>query len=401
MMTRMRIAMLIALIAASAPPMLYGQVWKQVNDTLEYTINCFYENDGVLFAGSRLGLFRSTDFGVEWSSASFPWQNWVGLIERKGYLFAASSGIGMYRSSDNGLSWHSVRNGLEGNELASVSTTGDTLFVGTEGDGVFRSTNNGDSWLPAREGVEYIDFNCFLVHQGTLFAGTGDGVWRTTDNGDHWSRIKGMESQGVNCLALFNDILFVGSGRVYRWDNERDTMLSSELLGPITGIAEAYNKYIFAATGSSGVLVSRDTGATWEHINTGLTNRKTSTLARFNDKLFVTASDGGMWTLDLEVFLGVEGNDIAPRPTFPSPRITPNPASERATARYILDKPSSVRIMIYDALGRIVARPVDGVIQESGEHQVVVPTEGLASGVYLCSVEAGGVERATQFVIMR
>jgi hypothetical protein len=81
--------------------------------------------------------------------------------------------------------------------------------------------------------------------------------------------------------------------------------------------------------------------------------------------------------------------------------IQPNPASTSTTVRYQIDRRTPITVTIYDALGHIVSQPVADAIQETGEHQIVVATDGLAAGVYLCSVNAGGVERAVRFVVVR
>jgi hypothetical protein len=49
----------------------------------------------------------------------------------------------------------------------------------------------------------------------------------------------------------------------------------------------------------------------------------------------------------------------------------------------------------------MVAQPVAGALQEAGEHQIMLPTDGLAAGVYLCSVNVGGVEQTVRFVVVR
>jgi hypothetical protein len=40
-------------------------------------------------------------------------------------------------------------------------------------------------------------------------------------------------------------------------------------------------------------------------------------------------------------------------------------------------------------------------MQEAGEHQIALSTDGLAAGVYLCSVNAGGMKQTVRFVVVR
>jgi hypothetical protein len=40
-------------------------------------------------------------------------------------------------------------------------------------------------------------------------------------------------------------------------------------------------------------------------------------------------------------------------------------------------------------------------MQEAGEHQIALPTDDLAAGLYLCSVKASGVAQTVRFVVAR
>jgi hypothetical protein len=69
----------------------------------------------------------------------------------------------------------------------------------------------------------------------------------------------------------------------------------------------------------------------------------------------------------------------------------PNPFQDRATLRYELPEAASVRIVVYDLLGREVAVIVDGELG-AGRHAAVLDGRALAAGVYVVRMTAG--ERA-------
>lgn len=62
--------------------------------------------------------------------------------------------------------------------------------------------------------------------------------------------------------------------------------------------------------------------------------------------------------------------------------VFPNPARESATLVFVLDWPADVRLVIYDVLGREVARLTDGIL-DAGHHEVVFDASDLPSGMYL------------------
>lgn len=73
--------------------------------------------------------------------------------------------------------------------------------------------------------------------------------------------------------------------------------------------------------------------------------------------------------------------------------ITPMPSVAAATLRFTLGTDTPVRVTLHDLLGREV-RAVEYGTLSRGNRRVALPTDGLASGVYLCRVSAG--ESATR-----
>ena len=74
----------------------------------------------------------------------------------------------------------------------------------------------------------------------------------------------------------------------------------------------------------------------------------------------------------------------------------PNPFTGHTSVRFSLAERSEVRVMVYDMLGREVARLAEGV-REAGSHRARLSSRGLAAGVYViqATVEsAGGQETA-------
>jgi photosystem II stability/assembly factor-like uncharacterized protein len=67
----------------------------------------------------------------------------------------------------------------------------------------------------------------------------------------------------------------------------------------------------------------------------------------------------------------------------------PNPFNPSTTIRYTLGEPGEVSLRIYDLTGREVAT-LTSAVESAGEHQVSWNAAGMASGVYLCRMEASG-----------
>jgi len=59
-----------------------------------------------------------------------------------------------------------------------------------------------------------------------------------------------------------------------------------------------------------------------------------------------------------------------------------------------------VRVVIYDVLGREVARLVDGEMS-AGYHRIVWNATHLPSGVYVCRFEAGTFQATRHMLLLR
>ncbi len=218
--------------------------------------------NGNIFANNRSdGVFRSVD-GVHWTAvntglANLDVRNVV--INSSGTLFAAMLG-GVSRSTDNGDSW--VLTGFtQGADIIHVNPSGH-LFVGTEFDGIFRSTDDGVTWVSASVGFP-VSRQVFDIathpSTGDMFTSSFDGTFRSTDNGDNWTNI--------STATAFVGFVFNASGDIFA--------------GTLVG---------------EGVFVSTDAGATWQAVNTGLTDLALRALAvNSAGILFVGTAAGGVF----------------------------------------------------------------------------------------------------------
>ncbi|HET6569743.1 MAG TPA: T9SS type A sorting domain-containing protein, partial [Rhodothermales bacterium] len=80
----------------------------------------------------------------------------------------------------------------------------------------------------------------------------------------------------------------------------------------------------------------------------------------------------------------------------------PNPFTPATgtTIAYELAQSSRVRISLYDLLGRRVAEVLDEQ-EEAGPHSVRFDGAGLASGTYICRIDAGGLRTHHRVVLVR
>jgi hypothetical protein len=78
----------------------------------------------------------------------------------------------------------------------------------------------------------------------------------------------------------------------------------------------------------------------------------------------------------------------------------PNPFNPQTTIGFALPQSGQVRLVVYDVLGRAVARLVEGTLA-AGRHEVVFDASGLPTGVYLYRLEADGFVQVRRMLLVK
>ena len=78
----------------------------------------------------------------------------------------------------------------------------------------------------------------------------------------------------------------------------------------------------------------------------------------------------------------------------------PNPFNSSTIISYVISVTEHVKVTIFDLLGRQVSTLLDGV-QNPGNHSVHWDASGLATGMYLCRLQVGGVSFSNKLLLIR
>jgi len=84
--------------------------------------------------------------------------------------------------------------------------------------------------------------------------------------------------------------------------------------------------------------------------------------------------------------------------TIKSLSLYPNPTNGNSTLSYTLAEPGQVSIGIYNSQGQLI-KAFDQGIENSGEHQRMLPTESLPKGIYFVRIGTGSTKRSIRMVI--
>ena len=253
----------------------------------------FLASDRTLYAIAKTGLYRLTEEADAWSfvSTSGPKREFNRVMaEREDTLYLLTSDE-LLVSIDEGETWTSLGARPEGHAKALIITdTAIYLVLQTE---VFRSEDVGNHWEPIGKDLQAdnvpVDkagnpnFRIWdaLAIDNTLFVGTSQGLFRFTDD---WEKLPVPTSHGIKSLAATEDRLYVGTiaspphgphAAVFYSTDRGDFWID------ITPNTREYPVKIITAVevvpagdtlmlkGSSGVLLSNDSGETWTDPNPG------------------------------------------------------------------------------------------------------------------------------------
>lgn len=247
-----------------------------------------YAANGSIYLGVEYGdpgilggaiVLKSTTAGASWSPLAVqpPTLFGVSILASSPAdpqrLFV-SDGNGVDTSADGGATWSTLALPVSGAGCVQVTaltphpTLPLALFVGCRSSGVHFTTNIGapawTAWTPANglttNSVDPVQSSAIAVHPSypttpTVYVGTTyGGLFRSTNGGNAWSAInQGFESGNIRALAT----------------HPRDTGSEAVILAG----------YGDAATTSTAIYKSQNSGLTWDAANSGLRAEQIRSLA--------------------------------------------------------------------------------------------------------------------------
>ena len=257
------------LIDPEDPHILYAQACKGTFDLCSWTV------------------YKSTDGGDSWEEASTGLPEDSSLIaidpQRPGVLYAGTR-AGLYRTTNGGASWTLLSSRITGlNNLAFDPRDGVIYSGGL--DGVLKSVDGGATWVSSNSGLIATDIWALAIDPqlpGTIYASTHiDGVTlaKSTDSGATWSDIGSGLPVGSRLFSLAVDPrtgalygatnsglvggIFKSTDGGANWVNTGAPISQPSVLA-----MDPQNPAILYAAGGFGSLFkSTDAGRSWDQVN--------------------------------------------------------------------------------------------------------------------------------------
>jgi photosystem II stability/assembly factor-like uncharacterized protein len=375
--------------------------WSEIDGLRGQSIRAFAQapsNPRMLFAGTLDGVFRSTDGGANWTPISPPGDQEIHNVESlavdpadPNIVYAGTWHL-PWKTTDGGATWHSIKQGMiDDSDVFSIiidPAQPSAVFL-SACSGIYSSVNAGELFQIIK-GIPSTARRTRVLKQDpanrdVVYAGTTEGLYKTMDGGKTFQRMTGPD-------VIVNDV-FVDPRDPNRvlLATDRSGVLSSRDAGASfaaanDGFSERKVEALLVDSGNparlfagvandksyGGVFVSTDGGASWDHIGEGLDGRDVFALAQAPDGTVLAGTNSGIFALDAGA--PASGTSWRPRNTIQN-ALARNTSAIRKVRRVPKEKQATLEKQTRDK-----ARELDGrvyALDLSGDAWLASTSSGL------------------------
>jgi photosystem II stability/assembly factor-like uncharacterized protein len=375
-----------------------------IDDSDVMTLSVDPRHPEIVYATACTGIYKSVDAGAQWIKLrGIPYSSRrtrAFAVGRDRKLLLAGTTEGLWLSENGGGTWQQTTP----KELivnAVVARRDGSILLGTEDAGVLRSSDQGKTWVASNEGFsERFVFKLLCddvggrivvaiwgaPYFGGVFVSPGvNGPWTRLGVGLDERRVLSLALQGSTILAGTDDGVFAWGSDARSWTRLETKVDGREIHPRVTDLLVLPPHRFLAAT-SSGVIQSKDNGATWIKPALGA-----------NDEVFSIASSGE--NLDLAVaatrsgfFRTRDGGGTWERVAAPLDGVTPHEIAFVPTDDHVLFATTSGGLFRSGNQGASWKR-VSGGIPHSDLTGIALSPEG--NTIYVSDFTWGGIFRST------
>lgn len=280
----------------------FGQYdWSRVNEPTGGMIRSTEFTNDSIYAGGYGGVFISSKENINWRYIGLGSENGISDILVLDEIIFVTTSSGIFRSNDYGFNWTKVYNS-QVNSLTFIDTF---LIAGTQSYGVIRSDDKGLNWVQSNNGIDNLSISLVYEADGILIASaagaSGSGVFRSVDSANSWVRLDPYQfAWNAEGITYNNGILYAfdfgNSAKVYKsTDLGLTWFLPAGATNPADIIQSIYSvdNEIYVGTYGLGLYKSTNEGVTWTQMNNGIINKDILSV-NGSDSLIISSSFGGI-----------------------------------------------------------------------------------------------------------
>lgn len=379
-----------------------------------HSIHFVSENVG--WVGTYYGIYKTTDGGLNWVNQY--WQTRVRSLyftdENHGW---AAFEVGVFkRTTDGGTTWLNATTLNAGTFMSVYFIDNNNGWIAGHADCLRKTTDGGINWINIDNGFSgYGYFMVKFINTMTgWLVGTSGLVLKTTDGGITWNQQSTNVPYDLRALAIVGtDGWICGVGGIILKNSASNPLPVQLSEFTLTNIGDRIILKWKTETeiNNFGFEVERERvqekieNGEWQKIGfiNGNGNSNTPKSYSFTDynvkagqyfyRLKQIDNDGQYEYTDI---IGVH---IIPA-SFKLEQNYPNPFNPVTIISYELPIECSVKIKIFDSLGREIAKIVDEE-KEAGRYEVEFDASKFASEVFYCSMEAENYNETKKMILLK
>jgi photosystem II stability/assembly factor-like uncharacterized protein len=268
-----------------------GKTWKSIHsgmldDSDVFSIYVDPDSPDRVFASACSGIYRSESSGDSWTRfggipGTHRRTHVIRLHPRDRNTIYAGTTLGLLRSTDGGRTFQSL-NSLHILSMAFDPANPDRFFLATERTGLFKTEDGGKSLTPLNTGFVHRRALDWSASQGVVYLnvvqdGSAGGIFISNDAGRKWVQASSAAKLEDNFLTFIAscpnnpNLVFAGSeARLLRSTNGSKLFLPLKLPAPLNALScvshPASGKPVVLAATRRGPFRSHDLGLTWQPI---------------------------------------------------------------------------------------------------------------------------------------
>lgn len=348
----------------------FGDSWSTVSFVTEWSTPCdievFPDMPNIILAGDNgTGIWRSTDYGVTWTSA-FTTSGEIPTIttdkHHPGIAWATkwAGGGGYLKTTNYGMTWTPV-NYFNGNYMWGTDTNpvdSNQVLAGCYSCGhIYMTKDNGNTWFPTNIGSN--NYAVYIVDSVTIFAAQGNGIYKLSSPTFLPVEFTAFTSNVVNYTVNL------------AW----------------TTATETNNKGFNVEISSDGYNFQRVGFVPGFGTTTDSKSYSYKVQDKFNGKRYFRLKQidfDGTYALSKTIEVDVHQPSV-----FKLSQNYPNPFNPSTTISFSVPSKSLVKINLYNLLGQQVANLLNSEVSD-GQHEITYNAVNLPSGTYFYTLEAKG-----------
>ncbi|MFA6980887.1 MAG: YCF48-related protein [Ignavibacteriaceae bacterium] len=440
-----------------------GQTWIPIKapfGSVLYGITGF--GNKIWMSGGGGLLVYSSDFGDNWQTLTPMPSGTIYSIKFPSSLIGYAAGFDgvFHKTTNGGETWHGgyLTVGQKTLNIQSIYFLNENIgYASCSYQMVAKTTDGGENWSAIINDTTTATITSYSVHfvnenlgfvVGKL--GTGiDVIRKTTDGGSTWTLKTNITGKDLRAVTFRNEnngiIVGYSLKALYTTDGGENWGVPTFNNLPVGfGTPNMFSvKFIddttAVAVGVNFILKSTNSGVSWNYVQSGTANKLNSVSSGGNLVYAVGSKEawqsidaGNTWVsiYDTNVFdgtlysstidpngnawfggdssgiftnrnwVGIEEEKDVSIKSYELKQNYPNPFNPCTNINYTLSNSATVKLEIYDVLGRKVSKLVDAT-QSAGSYDVTFDADKLSGGVYFYTLNVNGKINSKKMILIK